>query len=92
VLDRCGQTEGAVDLACLAGLPPAGVVCEIMNADGTMARRPQLEIFAAIYGLKMLTIADLVRYRQAHAVPETHRAPGGDPRVYTGGPSTLTTH
>jgi 3,4-dihydroxy 2-butanone 4-phosphate synthase/GTP cyclohydrolase II len=67
VLERRGQTEGAVDLARLAGLQPAGVICEIMNADGTMARRPQLELFAAIYGLKMLTIADLVRYRQAHA-------------------------
>jgi 3,4-dihydroxy-2-butanone 4-phosphate synthase len=65
VLGRCGQTEGAVDLARLAGLQPAGVICEIMNADGTMARRPQLERFAAIYGLNILTIADLIRYRQA---------------------------
>lgn len=67
VLDRMGQTEGAVDLARLAGLRPAGVICEIMNADGTMSRRPQLEQFAAIYGLKMLTIADLVTYRQTQA-------------------------
>jgi 3,4-dihydroxy 2-butanone 4-phosphate synthase/GTP cyclohydrolase II len=67
VLGRRGQTEGAVDLARLAGLQPAGVICEIMNADGTMARRPQLEHFAAIYGLKMLTIAELIRYRQALA-------------------------
>jgi 3,4-dihydroxy 2-butanone 4-phosphate synthase/GTP cyclohydrolase II len=81
VLERRGQTEGAVDLARLAGLQPAGVVCEIMNVDGTMARRPQLEIFAAIYGLKMLTIADLVRYRHAHAAPETHGASGSALRV-----------
>jgi 3,4-dihydroxy 2-butanone 4-phosphate synthase/GTP cyclohydrolase II len=71
VLERQGQTEGAVDLARLAGLQPAGVICEIMNADGTMARRPQLEHYAAMYGLKMLTIADLIRYRQAYAEPDT---------------------
>lgn len=65
VLGRRGQTEGAVDLARLAGLQPAGVICEIMNADGTMARRPQLEHFAAIYGLNVLAIADLIRYCQA---------------------------
>ncbi len=64
-MGRRGQTEGAVDLARLAGWQPAGVICEIMNADGSMARRPQLEHFAAIYGLNMLTIADLIRYRQA---------------------------
>jgi 3,4-dihydroxy-2-butanone 4-phosphate synthase len=64
VLGRRGQTEGAVDLARLAGLQPAGVICEILNADGTMARRPHLEHFAAIYGLTLLTIADLIRYRQ----------------------------
>lgn len=69
VLERRGQTEGAVDLARLAGRQPAGVICEIMNADGSMARRPQLEHFAAIYGLHMLTIADLLRYRQAHPEP-----------------------
>jgi 3,4-dihydroxy 2-butanone 4-phosphate synthase/GTP cyclohydrolase II len=69
VLERRGQTEGAVDLARLARWQPAGVICEIMNADGTMARRPQLEHFAAIYGLNMLTIADLVRYRQTHPKP-----------------------
>ena len=64
VLDRRGQTEGAVDLARLAGFQPAGVICEIMHEDGTMARRPQLEQFAATYDLKMLTIAELVQYRQ----------------------------
>ena len=65
VLGRRGQTEGAVDLARLAGLQPAGVICEIMNADGSMARRSQLEDFAAIYGLNMVTVADLVAYREA---------------------------
>jgi 3,4-dihydroxy-2-butanone 4-phosphate synthase len=78
VLARRGQTEGAVDLARLAGLQPAGVVCEIMNADGSMARRPQLEVFAAIYGLKMLTIAELVRYRQSHEPAAPSAASLGD--------------
>jgi 3,4-dihydroxy 2-butanone 4-phosphate synthase/GTP cyclohydrolase II len=64
VLERAGHTEAAVDLARLAGLTPAGVICEIMNDDGTMARRPQLEAFAAEHGLKMITVADLIRYRR----------------------------
>ncbi len=64
VLERAGHTEAAVDLARLAGLRPAGVICEIMNADGTMARRPQLEVFAEEHGLKMITVADLIRYRR----------------------------
>ncbi len=64
VLERAGHTEAAVDLARLAGLVPAGVICEIMNDDGTMARRPQLEAFAAEHGLKMITVADLIRYRR----------------------------
>lgn len=64
VLERAGHTEAAVDLARLAGLTPAGVICEIMNEDGTMARRPQLEEFAAEHGLKMITVADLIRYRR----------------------------
>ncbi|MCB9524137.1 MAG: 3,4-dihydroxy-2-butanone-4-phosphate synthase [Myxococcales bacterium] len=63
VLVRTGQTEGSVDLARLAGLEPAGVICEIMNADGTMARRPQLEAFAAEHGLLIVSVADLIRYR-----------------------------
>ena len=63
VLVRTGQTEGAVDLARLAGLKPAGVICEIMNDDGTMARLPDLERFAAIHHLKIYTIADLIQYR-----------------------------
>ena len=63
VLVRTGQTEGSVDLARLAGLKPAGVICEIMNDDGTMARMPDLEIFAEKHGLKIVTIADLIKYR-----------------------------
>src|ERR1700719_455856 len=66
VLVRAGQTEASVDLARLAGLTSAGVICEIMNPDGTMARVPQLEIFCAQHGLKMLTVADLIRYRMQH--------------------------
>ena len=65
VLRRVGQTEAAVDLARLAGLPPVGVICEILNPDGTMARRPQLELYAAEHGLKFITVAQLVSYRLA---------------------------
>ena len=63
VLVRAGQTEASVDLARLAGLLPAGVICEIMNEDGTMARVPQLIEFCAQHGLKMLTVAELIRHR-----------------------------
>jgi 3,4-dihydroxy 2-butanone 4-phosphate synthase / GTP cyclohydrolase II len=63
VLVRPGQTEASVDIARIAGLYPAGVICEVMNEDGTMARLPQLEVFAAEHNLKMITVADLVRYR-----------------------------
>ncbi len=63
VLVRTGQTEGSVDLARLAGLTPAGVICEIMNDDGTMARVPDLELFGRKHGLSIVTIADLIRYR-----------------------------
>ncbi len=63
VLTRAGHTETAVDLARLAGLIPAAVICEIMNDDGTMARLPQLEVFAKEHGLKMLQIKDLIHYR-----------------------------
>src|SRR5271157_4526692 len=66
VLARAGQTEAAVDLARLAGLSPAGVICEIMNEDGTMARVPQLTEFCRQHDLKMLTVAELIRYRMAH--------------------------
>jgi 3,4-dihydroxy 2-butanone 4-phosphate synthase/GTP cyclohydrolase II len=63
VLVRTGQTEGSVDLARLAGLKPSGVICEIMKDDGTMARMPDLEIFAKEHGLKIITIADLINFR-----------------------------
>jgi 3,4-dihydroxy 2-butanone 4-phosphate synthase/GTP cyclohydrolase II len=64
VLERAGQTEAGVDLARLAGVTPAGVICEIMNDDGTMARVPDLEKFCAKHGLKMVTVADLIEYRR----------------------------
>lgn len=63
VLVRIGQTEASVDMARLAGLDPSAVVCEIMNEDGTMSRMPQLEVFAETHGLKIISVADLVRYR-----------------------------
>ena len=63
VLVRAGQTEGSVDLARLAGLKPAGVICEVMNEDGTMARLPELKKFAKLHDLKIISIADLVSYR-----------------------------
>jgi 3,4-dihydroxy 2-butanone 4-phosphate synthase/GTP cyclohydrolase II len=66
VLVRSGQTEGSVDLARLAGLKPVGVICEIMNDDGTMARRSDLEVFAKKHNLKIVTIADLIKYRLRH--------------------------
>jgi 3,4-dihydroxy 2-butanone 4-phosphate synthase/GTP cyclohydrolase II len=65
VLRRVGQTEAAVDLARMAGLPPVGVICEILNPDGTMARRPQLELYAQEHGLRFITVAQLVSYRLA---------------------------
>src|SRR5579862_1388966 len=64
VLERTGQTEAAVDLARLAGLIPAGVICEVMNDDGTMARVPDLERYCRSHGLKMISVADLVAYRR----------------------------
>lgn len=66
VLVRTGQTEGSVDLCRIAGLKSAGVICEIMNDDGTMARRPELEVFAAEHDLKICTIADIIAYRVHH--------------------------
>jgi 3,4-dihydroxy 2-butanone 4-phosphate synthase / GTP cyclohydrolase II len=82
VLVRPGQTEAAVDIARIAGLYPAGVICEIMNEDGTMARLPQLKDFAITHGLKIVTVADLVRYRIQKEVL-VHRAVETDlPTVY----------
>ncbi len=66
VLVRAGQTEAAVDLARLAGMVPSGIICEIMKDDGTMARVPDLIQFCGEHGLKMLTVAELIRYRMAH--------------------------
>jgi 3,4-dihydroxy 2-butanone 4-phosphate synthase/GTP cyclohydrolase II len=66
VLVRTGQTEGSVDLARIAGLKPAGVICEIMKDDGTMARMPDLEIFAAEHRLKIVTVAQVIEYRLRH--------------------------
>ena len=63
VLVRVGQTEASVDIARIAGLDPSAVICEIMNDDGTMARMPELEVFAEKHGLKIISVADLVRYR-----------------------------
>src|SRR3954468_21912897 len=63
VLKRAGQTEASVDLAALAGLTPAGVICEIMNDDGTMARVPDLTKVAREHGLMMITVSDLIKYR-----------------------------
>jgi 3,4-dihydroxy 2-butanone 4-phosphate synthase/GTP cyclohydrolase II len=66
VLRRVGQTEASVDLARMAGLPPAGVICEILNDDGTMARRPQLEVFARQHGLRFITVAQIIAHRLKH--------------------------
>ena len=71
VLARIGHTEAAVDLAKLAGLKPAGVICEIMSEDGTMARTPELMEFAKAHNLKIITIADLVEYRKKEEAKET---------------------
>ena len=73
VLVRTGQTEGSVDLARLAGLKPAGVICEIMKDDGTMARMPDLELVAEEFGLKIVTIADIIEYRMQNEI-FVHRA------------------
>ncbi len=66
VLQRAGQTEAAVDLARLAGLYPAGVICEVMNEDGTMARIPHLELFCRVHAIKLITIRDLIEHRMRH--------------------------
>jgi 3,4-dihydroxy 2-butanone 4-phosphate synthase/GTP cyclohydrolase II len=66
VLERAGQTEAAVDLARLAGLNPSGVICEVMNDDGTMARVPDLVDYCVRHGLRMITVADLIAYRRRH--------------------------
>ncbi|MFA4874548.1 MAG: bifunctional 3,4-dihydroxy-2-butanone-4-phosphate synthase/GTP cyclohydrolase II [bacterium] len=90
VLVRTGQTEGSVDLARLAGLKPAAVICEIMKQDGTMARMPDLELFAEEHGLSIVSIADIVNYRMRHESLVSRfsdaRMPlsyGDDFRIYT---------
>jgi len=82
VLVRPGQTEASVDIARIAGLQPAGVICEIMNEDGTMARMPQLEAFAAKHDLKIISVADLVRYRIRKEVLVRRAAETELPTVY----------
>jgi 3,4-dihydroxy 2-butanone 4-phosphate synthase/GTP cyclohydrolase II len=84
VLVRTGQTEGSVDLARLAGLRPYGVICEIMNDDGTMARMPDLEIFAKRHNLRVVTIADLIRYRLQNECLVRRAAVTALPTVYGG--------
>ncbi len=66
VLVRTGQTEGSVDLAKLCGMKPSAVICEVMNDDGTMSRRPELEIFAKEHDLKIVSVADIIKYRMQH--------------------------
>lgn len=84
VLQRAGQTEGSVDLARIAGLYPAGVICEIMNDNGTMARVPQLAKFAQKHKLKMVTIKDLIRYRMQNESLVTRLATAKVPTRYGG--------
>ena len=78
VLERSGHTEAAVDLAKLAGSAPAGVICEIMNADGTMARVPDLVKVAKRLGMGILTIKDLIAYQQKTAAEVSNRSEGGE--------------
>lgn len=82
VLMRPGQTEAAVDLARLAGLIPAGVICEVMNDDGTMARLPQLAEFAKKHGLKIISVADLIRYRMRTELLVQRLAESRLPTIY----------
>jgi len=82
VLKRAGHTEAAVDLARLAGLYPAGVLCETVNEDGTMARLPDLTLFARAHGLKLISIADLIEYRRRHEVLVTKVAEANIPTLH----------
>lgn len=84
VLVRTGQTEGSVDLCRLAGLTPAGVICEIMKDDGTMARMPDLEIFAKEHKLKIVTIADLIDYRMQNESLIRRMAEATIPTIFGG--------
>jgi 3,4-dihydroxy 2-butanone 4-phosphate synthase/GTP cyclohydrolase II len=82
VLIRPGQTEASVDIARLAKLTPAGVICEIMNDDGTMARLPQLEIFAKQHNLKIISVAELIRYRMQNEVLVKRSVTAKLPTIY----------
>ena len=82
VLQRTGQTEGVVDLARLAGLTPAGVICEVMNEDGTMARLPQLQAIAAEHGIKITSVARLIEYRRRHEKLVRREAQTELPSIY----------
>ncbi|XGA79170.1 bifunctional 3,4-dihydroxy-2-butanone-4-phosphate synthase/GTP cyclohydrolase II [Halomonas sp. CH40] len=82
VLRRAGHTEAACDLSALAGCDPSGVICEIMNDDGSMARRPELEVFAQTHGIKMGTIADLIHYRIVNEQTVDHLEALPQPTVY----------
>ncbi|MBL8148501.1 MAG: 3,4-dihydroxy-2-butanone-4-phosphate synthase [Blastocatellia bacterium] len=82
VLVRPGQTEASVDIARIAGLNPGGVICEIMNDDGTMARLTQLQEFAKLHDLKIISVADLIRYRMQHEVLVKQTAQARVPTVY----------
>jgi 3,4-dihydroxy 2-butanone 4-phosphate synthase / GTP cyclohydrolase II len=84
VLVRTGQTEGSVDIARLAGLKPAGVICEVMKDDGTMARMPDLEIFSKEHGLKIVSIADLIDFRMQHESLIRRAATATIPTLYGG--------
>ncbi|MBE9535811.1 MAG: bifunctional 3,4-dihydroxy-2-butanone-4-phosphate synthase/GTP cyclohydrolase II [Proteobacteria bacterium] len=84
VLVRAGQTEGSVDLARLAGLKPSGVICEIMNDDGTMARLPDLEKFAEEHKLKIITTADVIKYRMVKEILVNRAAEATIPTFYGG--------
>ncbi len=72
VLERAGQTEAAVDMARLCGLVPAGVICEILNDDGTMARRPDLQRFSARHAVKIISVRQLIEYRQLYTYQALH--------------------
>ncbi len=87
VLVRTGQTEGSVDLCRIAGLRPGAVICEVMNDDGTMARRPQLEEFARVHGLLICTIADIIAYRMKNEILVREAVRAQIPTPY--GPFTL---
>jgi 3,4-dihydroxy 2-butanone 4-phosphate synthase / GTP cyclohydrolase II len=84
VLVRTGQTEGSVDICRLAGLKPAGVICEVMNDDGTMARMPDLEIFSKEHGIKIVTIADLIQFRMQNESLIKRAAQATIPTCYGG--------